>query len=140
MRWLTAPELMSRWILGAGPVEVHGNRLRMTVAIRGLGSTFSGQTVERSLRRLVRRYTLDGAGPYARTVTYDLAPTLEGCAVTCTVVTDIDGLPETAARAGRRAETRSAQRSLERLALGAEGKRGSPWRRSRDSRLTAQPL
>jgi hypothetical protein len=155
MRWLTTPELMARWIIGASRVEADGDRLRLTTGI-GLGGTvhaqtFTGETLERGPRRLVRRYTLErvrtgpiplGApdGAYERTVTYDVAPSLHGCTVAAAVVTDIPGLPQAAVGPGSRAEERSLRRSLERLRLYAEGRRVGPLRRSRDSSQVGQPL
>jgi hypothetical protein len=88
MRWLITPELMLQWIIGAHHVEADGDRIRMTTGNSVGGTvqahTFTGETLARDPRRLVRRYTLDGArtgpvplgapdGVYERTLTYEIA-------------------------------------------------------------------
>jgi hypothetical protein len=155
MRWLITPELMLQWIIGAHHVEADGDRIRMTTGNSVGGTvhaqTFTGETLARDPRRLVRRYTLDDAragpiplgapdGVYERTLTYEIARSLEHCELTCAVITDIEGLPKAAIGPGSRAEQRSLRRSLERLRLGAEQRRAGPLRRSRDSSQVAQPL
>lgn len=144
MRWLTTPELMTQWMVGAVAVETHADHFRLAMA-RGSGrrrerATFRGEVVEQGMRRLVRRYVLESRLAYARTVTYELAPALEGCAVTCTVVTDVEGLPDKQVRSGAKAEERSLPRSLDRLRLGAEQRRIGLWRRYRDAQLLPQAL
>jgi|GEM_PF-5147736 hypothetical protein len=140
---------MERWIIGASGIEAVGDRLRVQVGSKHR-QVFTGEVVERGPRRLVRRYTLDrvhtgpvsfgAGGVYARTVTYLLAPALEGCALTCSVVTEIDGLPKAAIGPGSKAEARSLRRSLERLQLGVEQRRVGLLRRSRDGNQVPQPL
>ena len=101
---------------------------------------FRGDIVERGLRRLVRRYELEGGLAYRRTVTWELAPALEGCTVTCTVVTEVEGLPERGIRQGANAEERSFPRSLDRLQRGVEQRRMGVWRNYRDAQVLPQAL
>ena len=117
-RWLEDPELMRRW-MGVGSIEPDGAGIRVEILHGGYaGWTYVGEIVERAPDRLVRRYRLVGADDrYKRTVTYTL-----GSELRVSVVTEVDGLDERAARMGARAEQKALERALARLCDSIEGR------------------
>lgn len=160
LRWLETPELIEGWVLGVNSIEAlgpdggdGGSRTRLEISSGSwAGWTYVGEVIERSDRRLVRRYRLEssrsGSMPvansvqqYERTVTYDLSATREDAVeLAAAVVTTIADLNPRAARMGARAEQRALERSLERLQAGVEGKALGLFSRFRDSGNTAGPL
>lgn len=145
MRWLSDPELMARWILGADRAETANGHVRLsvatTVARQRIAATYTGEIVERTPERFIRRY-LDDHGEVSidRTITYELARTPAGCELTCSVITDVEGISASVVRASRRLQKRSLQRSLRRLAALITGRQPTGWARYVDRRQTGQPL
>jgi carbon monoxide dehydrogenase subunit G len=138
IRWLTEPELMSRWMLGMSSIEASGNGIRVEVIHGGrAGWTFAGEIVEQTTNRLVRRYRLaSGGDQYERTVTYEIG---DGT-VDVAVVTEIPGLDERAAKMGAKAEQKALERSIERLRTEIQGEGGGFFARFRASGGSAGPL
>src|SRR5690242_21743879 len=145
MRWLSDPELMVRWILGAERAEASDGQVRLSVATRvarqRVAATYTAAIVEHTPERIVRRY-IDEAGDVTidRTVTYELARTLAGSELTCSVITDVEGVPASIVRAGKRQQERSLRRSLRRLSALVTGRRPPSWQRYADRRQPGQPL
>jgi hypothetical protein len=145
MRWLSEPEFMARWILGADQAESEDGHVRLTVTTRvarwHIAATYAGETVERTPERFVRRY-IDHQDEVAidRTIIYELARTPAGCELTCSVITDVEGVPASVVRASRRQQQRSLRRSLRRLALLVTGREPTGWALYVDRRQTGQPL
>ncbi|MCW3041626.1 MAG: hypothetical protein JWM31_3531 [Solirubrobacterales bacterium] len=154
--WLATPELLDRWMLGVDGIEVMdegrpvlGARIRaVTSSGRHAGWIFSGEIVELSAQRVVRRYALDelstggvrleaDTSGYARTVTYDLTPAGDGRAtqLRCTAVTVIPGLDAAGATAGAGKEQKTLDRSLERLEAEVAGRPRGLIGRFRDTGL-----
>jgi uncharacterized protein YndB with AHSA1/START domain len=145
MRWLEDPALMARWIIGVDRAESVDRRVRLTVATtvarQHIATTYTGETIERTAGRFVRRYndthddvTID------RTITYELEPTPAGCTLTCSVTTDVEGIPARIVRASRRDHLKSIRRSLRRLAVLVKGGEPSRWALYIDRRQTGQTL
>lgn len=158
MRWLTTPDLMRKWILGADKVEAADNSgpavgagVTVTVYAARSWTTFTGEIVELGPAKLVRRYQLGhrampmariayGQGEYERTVTYELRQAALGTEVSCTARTVIPGLSH-AVRTSQRVAAQSLQRSLDRLAAGAEERSRSLMARFGDgSKGAGEPL
>jgi hypothetical protein len=64
--WLATPALMARWIVGAQSVEALDDRgiavgaaTRLVIRISHYGQAYSGEIIELSPARLVRRYHLE---------------------------------------------------------------------------------
>jgi len=145
MRWLGDPGLMARWIVGAGRAESEDGNVRLTVATRvarwHVAATYTGETVERTPERFVRRYIDDqDEVSIDRTITYELARTSAGCTVRCSVITDVEGVSPSIVRASRRRQQKSLRRSLRRLALLVTGREPTRWGLYADRRQTGQPL
>jgi uncharacterized protein YndB with AHSA1/START domain len=162
MRWLTEPDLMARWIVGADRAESVGDHaaaagsvIRLSVSMAGgqfrVAQTYLGEVIEVSEFRLVRRYRLEhvragvaqmvsGPAEYERTVTYSLSGAGGGMQVNCAARTVIPGLAQAAAKAGARAESRSLRRSLDRLRECAEDGQRGLLGRLRDGSQSAQAL
>ncbi len=150
MRWLTVPELMVTWILGATNVEpldglgiAVGATISLRIHVHRGGYLYRGEIIELSQARLVRRYHLgvaQRAPEYERIVTYDLAPAGAGTALAVTAYTSIEGLPKVAARTGAKSDAGSLRRSLDRLALRAGGGRQGPLDRLGDGNYAGQAL
>jgi hypothetical protein len=145
MRWLSDPGLMARWIVGADRAESEDGHVRLTVATQvarwRVASTYTGETVERTGGRFVRRYRDNqDAVSIDRTITYELERTPAGCKLTCFVITDVEGVSKSVVRASRREQQRSLRRSLRRLALVVAGREPTKWRLYVDRRQTGQPL
>ena len=86
------PGLMARWIVGADRAESQDGHVRLTVATRvarwHVAATYSGETVERTPERFVRRYIDDqDEVSIDRTITYELKRTPAGCKLTSSVIT-----------------------------------------------------
>jgi Polyketide cyclase / dehydrase and lipid transport len=158
LRWLTESGLMTKWMLGADKVEPADDRgpsvgavSHVTIYAARSWTSYLGEITEIGPSVLARRYRLDHRSlpaaqmtfqqpDYERVVRYDLRPAAAGVEVTCAARTVIPGLPGSI-RDGNRASARSLQRSLERLAECAEGRRGSLLRRiGDDSKNTGEPL
>jgi hypothetical protein len=136
LRWLEDPELMRQW-MGVGSIEPDGAGIRVEILHGGYaGWTYFGEIVERRPDRLVRRYRLAGADDqYARTVVYTL-----GSELRVSVVTEVPGLDERAARMGAKAEQRGLDRALERLRDSSEGRGRGLLGRLRGPGGSAGPL
>ena len=151
LRWLMAPDCMSRWIVGLDAVtlldsqpDVVGAQTRLDFGPGRLSpGTFRGEVVELSDQTLIRRYRPGfDADKYERTVRYDLRSIGAATGLRCSVRTRLLGAnPTVLSRLPTRGERVHLHHCLKRLCSLAEGKQRPPLlRRIRDSRLAPQPL
>ena len=139
------PGLMARWIVGADRAESQDGHVRLTVATRvarwHVAATYTGETVERTPERFVRRYIDDqDEVSIDRTITYELKRTPAGCKLTSSVITDVEAVSPSIVGASRRQQQKSLRRSLRRLALLVTGREPTRWGLHVDRRQTGQPL
>jgi hypothetical protein len=147
---LALPASLQQWLLRVEKLEVLtpgadtglGARFLLELtAGRGSVMSFVGENVEVSAERVVRHYESAGmqaaSGAYRRRVEYVVHEAGGATSVRCTVTTVIDGMSAAAARASQRAEAKSIEHSLQRLA--AMGTIGAMLR-WRGSSLAPTPL